>query len=287
MNDRMYIHAFSLPSANAESGFFAYRDERMYDTLYPFQIFPYKQLRTVEFAPITIFCGGNGSGKTTLLNVIAQTLEIKRHTPFSSSALFGEYVSLCKAEHRRIPEHSQIVTSDDVFDYLLNLRCMNDGIDHRRQSLFDEYAERKGTPYRLKSLDDYDEWKAYTDAKLNSKRQFVRSRLCRNPQMQSNGESALQYFEQRITQDALYLLDEPENSLSFENQEKLSQFLLDSARFYGCQFILSTHSPVLLSMQSARIYDLDSVPVQTRPWTQLPNVRHGFDFFERHRAEFL
>lgn len=286
MTENIYIRNFSLPSENAESRFLNDIDVQIYDTLYPFQIFPYKQLRTVEFAPITIFYGGNGSGKTTLLNIIAQALELKRYTPFSSSALFEEYVSMCKAEHRRIPESSQIVTSDDVFDYLLNLRCMNDGVDHRRQSLFDEYAERKGTPYRLKSLDDYDEWKAYTDAKLNSKRQFVRARLSKNPQMQSNGESALQYFAQRITQDALYLLDEPENSLSFENQEKLTQFLLDSVRFYGCQFILSTHSPVLLSVQGARIYDLDSEPVSTRRWTQLPNVRHEFDFFERHRAEF-
>lgn len=287
MKDDLFVRSICLPSADDEFNFFLRVNERMYDTLYPFQIFPQKGLRTAEFAPVTILYGGNGSGKTTLLNIIACLLGVKRNAPFSSSALFGKYVSLCQAEHQRIPENSQIVTSDDVFDYLLNLRCMNDGIDNRRQALFDEYAERKNTPRRLQGLDDYDAWKEYADAKRQSKNQFVRARLTPNPKMQSNGESALQYFAQRITQDALYLLDEPENSLSFENQEKLAQFLLDSVRFYGCQFILSTHSPVLLSMKGARVYDLDSTPVTLRKWTDLANVRRSFDFFERHREEFL
>lgn len=105
--------------------------------------------------------------------------------------------------------------------------------------------------------------------------------------MQSNGQSAMKYFVDHITENALYLLDEPENSLSIALQQELGRFIEDSARFYGCQFILSTHSPVLLSMKEARIYDLDSVPVKTKKWTELENVRLYFEFFEKHRSEFL
>ena len=70
-------------------------------------------------------------------------------------------------------------------------------------------------------------------------------------------------------------------------QAELADFLVDSARFYGCQFIISTHSPFLLAMRGARIYDLDGGPVGVRKWTELPNVRLYFEFFEARRGEFL
>ena len=87
-------------------------------------------------------------------------------------------------------------------------------------------------------------------------------------------------------QARLYLLDEPENSLSAEKQQELVQFLSDSARFYGCQFIIASHSPFILSMPGAKIYDLDSETVETKKWTELKNVRAYFNFFKAHGAEF-
>ena len=107
-----------------------------------------------------------------------------------------------------------------------------------------------------------------------------------NVRTRSNGESALAVFSERIREDALYLLDEPENSLSPERQLELAQFLHDSARFYNCQFIIATHSPFLLAMPGARVYDLDAEPVTTRKWTELENVRATWEFFQRHRNEF-
>ena len=109
----------------------------------------------------------------------------------------------------------------------------------------------------------------------------------RNVDMFSNGESAMKYFVDHISENALYLLDEPENSLSIGLQQELCKYIEDSARFFGCQFILSTHSPILLSMKDAVIYDLDSKPATIRNWTELENVRRYFDFFEEHRNEFI
>jgi predicted ATPase len=68
-------------------------------------------------------------------------------------------------------------------------------------------------------------------------------------------------------------LDEPENSLSSKRQLELKGFIEDSVRFFGCQFILSTHSPFLLALKDAQIYDLDERPVTTKLWTELENVR--------------
>ena len=107
-----------------------------------------------------------------------------------------------------------------------------------------------------------------------------------NVREHSNGESAFIYFTEKIKQNSIYLLDEPENSLSPERQMELSEYLENSVRFYGCQIIMATHSPFLLSMKGARIYDLDENPVDIKRWTQLPNVRAYYEFFKKHQNEF-
>ena len=102
----------------------------------------------------------------------------------------------------------------------------------------------------------------------------------------SNGESAFYYFTDRIKENALYLLDEPENSLSAKMQIQLAKFIEDSARFYGCQFIISTHSPFILAMRGAKIYDFDRTPCKEVKWTEIEACRTYFDFFLSHKDEF-
>jgi len=58
------------------------------------------------------------------------------------------------------------------------------------------------------------------------------------------------------------------------------------ARYCGCQFIIATHSPFLLSMNGARIYDLDERPVDIKKWWELENPKIYFDFFNKHRNLF-
>lgn len=282
-----YIEKLLLQSDGQETQFIMNQRRTCYNGIYPYKIFPQKGLREISFAPITIFYGGNGSGKTTLLNIVAEKTKVLRHSAFSGSAFFSEYVAGCDIQGRSIPGNSQILTSDDVFDYLLNIRYLNDGIDVRREELFEDYLDRKFAHHQLKSMSEYEDWKESYDAKSKSQSQFVRDRLMRNVDMFSNGESAMKYFVDHITENALYLLDEPENSLSISLQQELCKYIVDSARHFGCQFVMSTHSPVLLSMKDAVIYDLDSDPVTVKPWTELENVRRYFDFFEEHRQEFL
>ena len=81
-------------------------------------------------------------------------------------------------------------------------------------------------------------------------------------------------------------MDEPENSLSIERQIELAEYIAATARATRSQFVIATHSPVLLSMQGAKIYNLDDYPVSVSPWTDLPNVRRYFDFFMDHQGEF-
>ena len=138
----------------------------------------------------------------------------------------------------------------------------------------------------LRDLSQYEDFKRRIEAKSKTKSVYVSRRLPREMDGRSNGETAFHYFTENITDGAIYLLDEPENSLSATLQNKLRQFIEDSARFYNCQFIIATHSPFLLSMKGAKVYDLDSTPVEAKKWTDLENVRIYHEFFEEHRHEF-
>ena len=173
----MFLKSLKLQTDQQEVAFLLGQKRTCYNGVYPYKIFPDKELEKVEFAPITIFYGGNGSGKTTLLNILAELTGVARHSAFCGSAFFGDYAGGCEVSATEIPEGSQILTSDDVSDYLLNIRYLNDGIDVRRNELFAEYLDRKYTSHRLESLEDYDNWKEYQDAKSKTQSKFVKSRL--------------------------------------------------------------------------------------------------------------
>ena len=282
----MYIKSLKLTSNYDEIKFIENLVRTCYNGVYPFKIFPEKGLERVDFAPITIFYGGNGSGKTTLLNILAELTGVTRHSAFSGSAFFKEYTRGCQVYCSEIPPGSQILTSDDVSDYLLNIRYLNDGIDVRRNELFDEYLDRKYSHHQLKSMADYDDWKESMSAKKSTQSMYVKNRLMRNVDMQSNGETAIKYYTERIDRDALFLIDEPENSLSAIRQKELAEYLYQSARYFGCQFVISTHSPFFLAMPGAKIYNLDLYPVRESKWTELENVRAYYDFFKERESEF-
>ena len=282
----IYLKSFRLPGIGDEENFFTELKRTCYTNYYPFGIFPSKELARIDFAPVTIFYGSNGSGKTTLLNIIAETIKAQRSAPFNKSSFFGDYVKHCEAKWDAGWHDSTVITSDDVFDYLFDLRALNEGIDNKREDLFREYTDLKYSRFQMRSLADYEQLKKVNSTRRTSQSGYVRQNLMNNVRGHSNGESALMYFTQKIQQNQIYLLDEPENSLSAEYQMELAQFLEDSARFYNCQFIMATHSPFLLAMRDARIYDLDSVPVETKGWTELENVRKYYEFFKAHEGEF-
>lgn len=284
----IYLARFSFPDADREFDFRLSVKRTCYDTLYPFGILSQKGLGELTFEPITILYGGNGSGKTTALNVIAEKLALARDALYNRSSFFEDYCALCYYERKGcLPRGSRIITSDDVFDYMLSLRHINQGVDMRREEMFEEYIENKnGGPFQLKSLEDYDRLKKVNQARHMTQSRYTRANMNGNIREQSNGESAFFYFTNKIGENGLYLLDEPENSLSPARQIELAQFIADSARFFGCQFIIATHSPFLLSMRGAKIYDLDSDPAAVRCWTELENVQAYYRFFREHEIEF-
>ena len=283
----IYLSHFEFPDIEWEYSFVMSQKRTCYDTFYPFYVLSKNRLSVLDFEPVTVLYGGNGSGKTTALNVIAEKLELPRDTLYNRSNFFGDYTEECLYELKApIPPDSRIITSDDVFDFMLGLRAINEGIDKKREDLFEEYLGAKYSHFQFKSMADYEQLKKVNYARSNSQSKFVRKNLMDNVREHSNGESAFLYFSDKIKENGLYLLDEPENSLSPKRQQELLRFLEDSARFFGCQFIIATHSPFLLSMKGAKIYDMDENPVDVKKWTELENVREYYEFFKSREKEF-
>jgi len=283
----VYLNSISFPDVDVEEDFINDIKRTCYDSYYPFRIFQYRLERLKFDESITILYGGNGSGKSTALNIIAEKLKIKRDSIFNKSNFYPDFLEMCTTTIAKdIPVNSRIITSDDVFDYMLNVRNLNEGIDTRREAIFEEYLDAKFSKFQMRSMADYDQLKKVTKARRKTQSKFVRSELMDNVRGYSNGESAFDYFTEKISEDGLFILDEPENSLSPKRQIELAKFIEDSARFFNCQIIMSTHSPFLLAMKGAKIYNFDENPVCVKKWTDLENVRLYHEFFNLHKDEF-
>lgn len=252
--------------------------------IYPYHVFAGKTERRLYFGPITMLYGNNASGKSTVLNIIANKLKLQGQEYAASNKYgrvlyFERFVEECRytlgeredgRSFREIPSGSRYIKSEDILYEIKKIQqeqVLQDGYvyEHVRRGM-DKDAVRGtldsyGTRQRLENL-------IYAQEKY------------------SNGETALQMLEDFIEPDGLYLLDEPEVSLSPENQVLLAENLNRMARFLGCQFIVATHSPFMLGTLQGRIYDLDSRDWVEAEWTELENVRYFYRFFEERRGEF-
>ena len=281
----VYLKEFSLVSENTENIILSEEKRTYFHNQYPSRIFPKKEFKDIKFSDVTILYGGNGSGKSTILNIIANKLNCD-----GSFGVHGEmmmkYLEHCRFEtSMEYFEEAKIIRSDDVFDYISNVRRINNRGFSQREMLFREYFDNKDKT--IDDMNDYQNLKNSIDAKRKSASNYVRNRvLDKDVKEQSNGEAALMYFVSEIKENSLYLLDEPENSMSAAMQLKLTKFLEESARFFNCQFIIATHSPFLLGMNGAIIYDLDSVPVTNKNFWELENMKLYYDFFKQNSTKF-
>jgi len=252
--------------------------------IYPYNVFRGKDIEPFVFDTITVLYGNNGSGKSTILNIIANTLRIKGNEQPTSNGYgmirygdkFESECSWCLGddedgyEIREIPGNSRYIKSEDILYEIKKIQqkqVLSDGMEY-------DYV-KNGMPLQ--------EARKF----LNSKQGMQQMSYIEFAQEKySNGETSLQYFEEYLRPDALYLLDEPEVSLSPANQVLLAQEINKLARFLRCQFIIATHSPFMLGTLNAKIYNIDSKEYTVTKWSDLENVRYFYDFFKEHEREF-
>lgn len=133
-----------------------------------------------------------------------------------------------EGEPLSIPEGSRIITSDDVFDYMLTMRTENNEITQAKEEVKSQYAALKyGDNIRFSGMENYDEFRLQVQSRRRSvsRRKFIRQYAGNETALVSNGETALRYFRQSLQNDTLYCLDEPENSMSPRMQLELVQLL--------------------------------------------------------------
>ncbi|WP_077212246.1 AAA family ATPase [Bacillus dakarensis] len=245
---------------------------------YPYNVFKNVTGEVFVFHNITVLYGNNGSGKSTLLNFIANKLDIK-----GAESLTNDYPqdflqdctyqlgqSNSEGECNQIPRNSMYIKSEDI---LYEIKKVQQEAVLKEGYLY-QHAKLGYTKEQLEELKH-----SYQMYKQIEIMKFANEKY-------SNGETSMQLFDEYLAPDGLYLLDEPETSLSPANQIILSKEINELARFFNCQFIIATHSPFMLGTLHAKIYNLDAPLLRTDKWTELDNVRFFYDFFKERKNEF-
>jgi predicted ATPase len=256
--------------------------------VYPHEVIIEKGLSRVEFAPITIFYGGNGSGKSTVLNVIARTIGVRGMSLGNTSDYYRNYIRLChfNCTGQINQRTAHFIRSEDIMEGILKIREENQKITeqaYKEAVVLDDFVEGLGD--RFRDPDSMEPWERNLIPRLKDGHSVFLS-LYSRAQQYSNGESAMKYFKTSLVKNALFFLDEPENSLDAVFQQKLAAMIEDHVRNSNGQFIMATHSPFLMAMEGAKVIDLDSYPATERPWYELPNIVSYFAFFRKHAEKF-
>ena len=295
--DKVLIDYYHYDPASLEESYF----HRDVSGNYPFGVLSDHSLESLDFAPITLLYGGNGSGKSTALNVISEVLGVKRNAAYNTTVMMARYCKLCnyivdgewRAENpvAQLSEFSKMITSDDIFKNILRSRDKNEIRTAKSRILRDEILDVKYHQDYPRHLDftsneGVEEMRKVYKYKKQSVVQSLSDELGTLEQGYSNGENGLRYLMTQIEEEGLYLLDEPENSMSCKFQQSLAKVIHLSAMRCGAQFIIATHSPFLLSMPDAKIYNLDADPVNLAKWYELENMRIYFDLFHNAAVQF-
>ncbi len=313
----LYLEKFIFPDLEHDTLILDERRGSFYDeSTYPFHITSEMGLWSLDFEPVTILYGGNGSGKSTIINVISQKLRAARQSMFNSGPYFDEYVDRCQyrasesvvgdmlSNNRAgttkydISEITTVLTSDDIFRWMLDLRLENDRKLQKSYLLKDDYCNPGELPRHLNFETGYNIEKFRKGMEIRKAQNEFRNRrhsfnklllktVGKIERGFSNGETALMKLSELLEAPGLYLLDEPENSMSCEFQMKLASIITYLAKYGNCQFLISSHSPFILSMADAKIYNLDHIPVDVCKWWELENMQHYFNLFYRAKEQFL
>jgi len=291
---KLYLESFRMPTKEQEDR----RLDKLMETAYCNDYYPFRYvpdgIKNIDFSNITILYGGNGSGKSTVLNIIAETLGVVRSSEIYKNDFFIYYAKMCSGTMNEQTEKMKIITSNDVFSQIFLTRDKNKTIDESREKVFEKYAEYKNPFIGMRKLMGNVNWMDHIDkandileARKTSPSAYANSRVEKNLIGKSNGETAVDYFVNQINEPGLYLLDEPENSLSAIHQRELAGYLFESARFFGAQLVIATHSPFMLSIPEAKIYNLDNDPVcETYDWTILNNMKEYYQLFKEYSKNF-
>ena len=222
--------------------------------------------------PVTFFVGENGSGKSTLLEGIAAaarlatvgSAEVQQDDTLAAQRRLGKALRLSWA---RRTTRGFFLRAEDFFGFAKRLARMRAEliVEMREAAELYKAGGRSQTALGLKQ------------GPLQASIAELEKRYGAELDANSHGESFLKLFQSRFVPGGLYLLDEPEAPLSPQSQLSLLMMIGDMIS-QDAQFIIATHSPLLLAFPDAQIYSFDRIPVQAVAYEELDHVRITRDF---------
>ena len=199
---------------------------------YPFNLEVFEQTKSITFEKnLVFFAGENGSGKSTLLKAIARKCDIHLW---------------CESEYTPLVRNPYADLLHTCIE--LDFSGMVPGAFFAAQN-FKRYAEM------------VDDW-----AKVSM--DYLQHLGGESLSSKSHGQTNMQYFRNRFNIKGLYLLDEPEAALSPRSQLELIGVITEAMKKGDVQFIIATHSPILLAMNDAQILDFNAIPISTIHYTE-------------------
>ena len=210
---------------------------------YPFNLDILQNTESVSFnKPVTFFTGENGAGKSTLLTAMVKKC--------------GIHIWSGLARQRAV--HNPY---EQALSFALELKWKNGSVPGSffASRIFRHFAKL------------LDEWEAASPGNF---KYFGGKSLM----TQSHGQSLMSYFSSRYKLRGIHFLDEPETALSPKSQIELLKLLYNLSRKGHAQFIIATHSPILLSCPDADIYNFDHAPISRIPYKKTDTYKVYKDF---------
>lgn len=205
---------------------------------YPFTLEILNKTKKITFdAPVTIFVGENGSGKSTLLEALTRGAGI-------------HIWSFSQGTRYKVNRYEKLLHN------CLSLEWTNGMVP--------------GAFFGSETFRDFkrllDEWAASDPGQF---KYFGGESLV----TLSHGQSMMTYFRSRYQLKGIYFLDEPETALSPQSQLELLDILGEYSWAGHAQFILATHSPILMACKDAKIYSFDHLPARVVHYEETPHYK--------------
>jgi len=246
---------------------------------FPFTVPIIRALGKVTFdQPITFLVGENGSGKSTLLEGIAAAAKlptvgsqsIDRDETLAAQRRLAKALSF--VWNRKV-KRGFFLRAEDFFGFTKELSKLRAEMLAELDRVEREYANKSREAYGLAR-------KTYVTSLAEMERRYGV-----NLDENSHGQSFLKLFQSRFVPGGLYLMDEPEAPLSPQSQLALLAMINDMLQ-QDAQFIIATHSPILLGAANAVIYNCDKVPIEQAEYEALDHVAITKDFLN-NRDRYL
>ena len=227
---------------------------------YPYDVLAVKYAKNIDLSnKVTFLIGENGCGKSTLLEAIAFRLQL----PHMDGKGYGKK---CFDAARKLVRHLELewgiqrsvgffFRAEDFGDYLNSV--------HRNDiTLHNQIGDLEDVPNSI-----VQEMKDSANFQLH----MVRKDYGQELDTFSHGEAYMHIMHQKVNQRGIYLLDEPEASLSPAKQLAFIYFLQNHLKQFNSQFIIATHSPMLMAYPDANIYQVTGKAMQK---IALENTEH-------------